>query len=625
MKKRLPIMWRVVALVVLAAMPLALALLPLPSAAVPVFAQSTLYSYDGNGWTVEDADPGAENPEGVFNDFLSCSGDLTKLQVGEYVTYDLGSSYVIDKILLRAEAFNNAEVYLSPNNVAFSLVVGTGTTSCLGGEAEYEITPFQARYIKFYSPSPVVTGKVDIDYFGIHTTTLPTETPFPTASPPPTQPIACITVTPQPTSTRQPTPTPFGLTPLPTSTPITATPTATPAPGFVSDISKFQSTLSPWTALISTRPGAQNATWSSEIGPDTLSGAAFLPYTIDYDGVISTTSAPSGAIIFVRAEGFPTPIRLTGNFKSDPVQQFHDNYVRVLYLDPDYNGVGQAAFVHVGIRSIGSVWSQLDFTILPGQFGGSGKVTAIIIDGVASGTPVESQGGLTSYGYTFDGRQAGAFADDVRFYAGANAIATSFPVCQGSGPTGPPPVPTKTCTIRLVNVDVYSGCKTPESVIDLIGWLSYWFCRVWRFFSFLNENRAQLQAIMDRQALAEPIGTLNELDEAFAILKDIFASVGNTYNTADYRAVNWSGLLDWSFLDRPILPSTEDISPSTYMGSCPTELANVSQVTSRSACYIVYILRSKMSILGFMQWALDIIAVLGFLYYVAENWFAKNG
>jgi len=408
------------------------------------------------------------------------------------------------------------------------------------------------------------------------------------------------------------------LTPLPTSTPIT--PTATPPPSFDSGVAKFDNSIAPWTANISASYNPVNGhylEWRATAGPDGLPGVAFQKdawgLLADTPSILTDTFPFTGTLVYVRPSGFSFPLRITGQVKwSNAILSGDTAYIRIWYFDPDYIAVGQGAWVTrpPDWIKIGADWASFGYTIT--QAGGSGRVTVIMItEELDSAAPYPVGQGM--------------LLDNLRIYSGPLAVSGSFPVCQGSGPTGPPPIPTKTCTIRLVNVDVYSGCKTPESVIDLIGWLSYWFCRVWRFFSFLNENRAQLQAIMDRQALAEPIGTLNELDEAFAILKGIFGSVGNTYNTADYRAVNWSGLLDWSFLDRPILPSTEDVSPSTYMGSCPTELANVSQVTSRSACYIVYILRSKMSILGFMQWALDIIAVLGFLYYVVENWFAKNG
>jgi len=467
----------------------------------------------------------------------------------------------------------------------------------------------------------------------------PTE---PTASPLPPQPTACVTVTPTPPATAQRTPTPFNLTPHPSSTPgaPTATPTATATPGifFVGDISKFDSTLSPWTALVSDRPYGSSilAAWSNVVGADQVAGAAFLPFYIDYDGVAYTGSAPGGAIVFSRPSGFPKPIRITGEFKSDPIPQNKTNYVRLFYLSPDYFG-SSPVWVFAGIKALNPTWSILDFTVSP-----TATVTALVIDSVNSGTPFSSETGVTSAGYSIDfdgnityvpnppgGRVAGAYADDLRIYAGANAISGSYPVCQGTGGSGKPPIPTKQCKVNAIVTNVYAGCTTPTDTLDLAGWISYYFCRLWHYLWFVNENRQQITDIIDRQNSNEPIGTLNEMDDVLGVLYETVSNVGAVYEGNDYYTIDWASLfagwnIDFGNITAGWNTTPDPINRQEVLNACPSVIANMNPDVQKSACFVIWLIKIKLRWWVFLQYILDASSII-FALTVILDWVGKHG
>jgi len=590
------------------------------------------------GWSVYDSN-NVVNPDHVFDGYASVS----RIQNG-WVIFDLGASFVVDYVSAWSADSNLLIVQHSSNAVSWSDPVSIGCFNFCSQDGFFTApnVGLTLRYLRFLTTNTDAT----FNYFAVNilSDTPPTPTPFPTASPLPPQPTACVTVTPTSPATAQRTPTPFNLTPHPqaSTTPggATATPAATATPGifFVSDISKFATSLSPWTALISSRPNGSTilAEWSNVIGTDQTAGAAFLPFYGDYDGVAYTASAPTGAIVFSRPSGFPKPIRITGDFKSDLIPQFRTNYVRIFYLSPDYAG-SSPVWVFAGAKALNSTWSILDFTIQP-----TSTVTALVVDSVNSGTPFDPDTGVTSGGYFLDasggityvpdppgGRMAGAFADNLKIYAGSNAIAGSYPVCQGTGGSGKPPIPIKQCKIKAVTTNVYAGCTAPTDGLDLAGWITYYFCRLWHYLWFVNENRAQITDILDRQNSNEPIGTLGEMDDALGVLYETVSSVGAVYSGNDYYTIDWSTLfagwnVDFDNITKDWKTTPDPIDEQAVLNACPSTIANMNKSIQKSPCFVIWLIKIKLRWWVFFQYALDASAIIYVLSVILE-WLGQHG
>jgi len=541
-----------------------------------------------------------------------------------YIRYDLGAVYSVDYLRF----YRNGDIDFRWSADAINWGENTdfqGTLGCnFGIVPDMGIGTQNVRYIEVFEN----TGGASWSFFQVHILgASPTATPYATASPLPPQATACVTATPLLTATPQRTPTPFGSqipatatkTPTPggpTAMP-TATATGTQPPSFDSGVATFAQSLSPWTVSSPNPYPPYNTEWQSTIGADGQPGVAFMKDYIGYlettPSVFTTTAPLTGSLAYVRPAGMFFPLRVTGQVKmTRPVAQGETDYIRVWYYDPDYVSAGVGAWV---MRppdwiSVSAEWTHFSYSVT--QSGGSGKVSAIAIsEEFLDAPPLEAGDGV--------------LLDNLRVYSGPLAVAQSYPTCQGSGPGGTIPPPTKICTIKQKPINVFA-CAQPESLLEIGGWISYLWCNVSTYFSFLPQNRDQIQAIADRQNLSEPVGTLNELDDVFGVLGMIFSGVGDAYETAQYRTVDWSSLLDLSFIDRGFdVPTDTAPSPNEYLGDCPATISNLSQSTRTTACYIIYTLRHKTTALGFAQWGLDILALTGLITYVVQTWFAKNG
>jgi len=208
--------------------------------------------------------------------------------------------------------------------------------------------------------------------------------------------------------------------------------------------------------------------------------------------------------------------------------------------------------------------------------------------------------------------------DNLRVYSGPLAVAQSYPTCAGSGGAGRPPVETKICRIKHIKLDVMAtGCTQPESLIDVVGWLSYWFCWLGKYFSWLPENTAQAIALQDRQANVEPVGTILELNNVVEMFTWLFQDIYGTWTVGQYYNIDWSLLLDFSRLDdipAEIQSNYENLQPVNFAAlraRCPAFLGHGGSFETY-ACYAVVTARD-MPQFGLLQWTITVVPILALI------------
>lgn len=456
------------------------------------------------------------------------------------------------------------------------------------------------------------------------TPTAPAATPF-------FQPTACVTATARPTATRQATPTGFVIsTPTPTRTPTpggpTATPgpsaTGTPLPSFDSGVATFAQSLQPWT--FSEQPsigGVYLTEWRETAGPDGNPGVAFMKDIVgigDTPSVLTTTEPLSGSLTYSRPVGMFLPLRVTGAAKwSDVILPGESVYLRAWYYDPDYISVGQGAWVTEPPHKaqFSSAWGSISVSV--SQHGGSGRVTAVAISEEIDGDIRTGEGALL---------------DNLRVYSGPTAVNGSFPTCQGSGGVGSSPIQTKVCIINQIPIDVYGDCDAPDSVIDVVGWLAYLYCRLVIYFKFLNENRQQLSDLIARQNLDEPFGTFIEAGEVTGVFTDILHDISsiNDSNALSYRTIEWSTLWNFRQLDDLATLLHKPVSDPTILqqlrSRCPafSEDGMNTKLFRDYGCLVFVFVRDRLPIFGVWQWLMDGASLIGVMVYAYSILFKKS-
>lgn len=474
------------------------------------------------------------------------------------------------------------------------------------------------QYMRYLRLTEVANNSATFDTVELYYDVPATPTPAPTfATPLPPQPTACVTAMPTATATRQASPTPLiQRTPTPGGATATPGPTATgtPLPSFDSGIATFAQSLQPWTATEHFSFGGLYVTeWQSTNGPDGQPGAAF---TKDFVGLLDNPSGPlttteplSGSMTFSRPGGMFFPFRVTGSVKwSASILGGESAYLRVWYYDPDYISPGQGAWVTDPPNwrdQFSSDWGHFSFSLV--QHGGSGRVTAVAISEELDGDERSGEGALL---------------DNLRVYSGPQAVAGSFPVCQGSGGTGPRPVETKFCNIKQITADVYATCKAPDNVIDVVGWLAYLYCRLVIYFQFLPQNRQQITDLIARQNADEPFGTFVEVSNITGVIGDMFSAFSSTYgaNAVNYRTINWSELFNFRQLDdiQTLLHIPNDPGVvERYRSRCPVlQDDNMnSQLFRNYGCLVIVFTRDQLPFFGAWQWVIDISSIIGLVIY----------
>lgn len=590
----------------------------LPST-VPIALAYTGLHYSTNdvseslGWSIYDY-LNVDNPDHIFDG----TADPSHIHNG-WVIVDLGTSFVVDYVIAACANCGDLVVSYSTNAIDWSDSVAVGGAN-FGEHTGYFSAPdvgVTLRYLKFSTDNT----DASFNYFAanILADTPPTNTPTPLptyATPLPSQPTACVTAMPTATATHPATPTPFvAHTPTPGGPTATPGPTATgtPLPSFDSGVANFAQSMQPWTASEHFQFGGLYMTeWRSTAGPD---GAPGVVFTKDYVGltnnppnVVTTTEPLSGSLTYNRQSGMYFPFRVTGQVKwSTSMLSGESAYLRVWYFDPDYSGVGQGAWVTDPPnwrKQFGANWDGFSFAMV--QHGGSGRVTAVAISEELDGTARAGEGALL---------------DDLRVYSGPQAVAGSFPVCQGTGGTGTRPVETKFCNIKQIMTDVYATCKAPTG-FDVAGWLAYLYCRLVIYFQFLPQNRQQITDLIARQNADEPFGTFVEVGNITEVIGDMFSNFSSTYgaNAVNYRTINWSELFNFRQLDaiQTLLHIPNDPGVvERYRSRCPVlqDDSMNSHLFRNYGCLVIVFMRDQLPFFGAWQWVIDISSIIGLVIY----------
>lgn len=476
----------------------------------------------------------------------------------------------------------------------YSISVGANSIDLTSAAVAERTTPKIILYFYGYN---FMSGSFD-NFAAVTTDAL--ATPFPLST------ITCITATTSiPTPTRTPfamTPTPGGPTPTRTPTPA-GTLTPTPGPKYDSGTIRFETSLAPFSASAYTNT-TKITQWENSTGIDNMPGVAYVKDNLSFlpAEVGGATSATVKGQLVLQVSQLTLPFSVSGYAKQE-VHSGETGYINIWYFDPDYSGVGQGAWVAAAAMKTNTVWDM--FSAVVQRHGGSGKVSAVAF-------------GEVGPAYDLD---RGIYFDNLRISSGKDG--SHLPVCGTQGGAGGSGIGgVKQCEIKITYVDA-STCKAPTG-IDVPGWLSFQFCRLWYYFNFGPANRAQVSDLIARQNANEPIGTLNELDDSFAIvsgmLSDIFAI--NAANTVNYRSFDASLLLDWSAIDTPPdIASAAQADVGDFMSGCSDAIRNLSQTVQQSACWTVSAVRnSRYPFLSIVQWAWDLVWLIVFVAYFNSSW-----
>lgn len=590
-----------------------------------------------------------ENAIGMWTGTCDAQINNSGGSAGSWLTLDFGQVYSgISQLRIfgyTATDLKYYNIYVSLDGVDWSYVnqIGSQLKNCY----DPKITPLESasfRYVKILEGNNAAFRIDTVEIY--YSETLPmTPTPFATVTPLPARPTACVTVTPVPSSTPPRTPTPFVLTPWPTSTATTTptlggptatpspTPTGTPGPSFDTGYIKFEQSLSPWTVgdsppvstTVLTTSWLNVAGMDSSLGVAQIGDSMAILYNDDVEDAGEGTIRREqiyDALVFSNPTSFTLPFRVIGIAKwSRPIPEGRHVYLNLWYYDTSitdsFKWVREKRTT-LKRKEQSDTWNAFDFVV-------SVPVTSVIglsdnpnIVAIALAPSVSNPAGTGTM-----------LVDNLRIYSGPLAVAASYPVCQGTGVTGKPPVAIKQCKIRFVGVNVYAGCTAPKDTLDIAGWIGYYFCRLWKYFWFSGDNRAQITGILDRQNSNEPIGTLNEMPDSLNALYETASSILNVYSRNDYYTVDWSTLfagwtVDLSNITKDWRTTPDPIDEQAFLNSCPATIANMSKETQRSACFVIWVLKMKLRFWVFLQYALDATAIIYALATVIE-WLAQHG
>jgi hypothetical protein len=466
------------------------------------------------------------------------------------------------------------------------------------------------------------------------------DVPLP-ATPLPQAALPCITGTTSISTTTKATMTPFGptRTAAPTRTPGGPTPTATPpytvtvqpisgTASYDSGVIKFDTDVSQLSArgtVNSSGMAYKFLRWDPTIGNDGKPGVGYFhDMTIQFGMTLTVQDVDTitGMVSFEKPGGFgsgPVAVSLYAR-TAYTMTTGQGHWIRVWYLDNNYDGQGTAMWVSqwdtyvqgantpsstVGGLQLSNTWRKLGAVV---QAPAGHTISAIGFDDYMSGSG-EPGAPCTGYGCVY--------MDDLRVGYG-DAAGLVLPYCEGTDPRAGRNGTYKTCVVNVVSVDVLSACVAPTS-LDLGAWLQYLWCRIWRYFGFLTENRAQVDAIIARQSVNEPFGSVSEVGAINDDLNDKITQLRSTNKPAVQSPIDWiATMLDGSALDR--LPRFEvpDVgSAAQYMSDCPAE-AMFSNSTASGACMALYMMRQTI-IITLFQWGLNAIFVVGVVMMIRSD------
>jgi hypothetical protein len=447
--------------------------------------------------------------------------------------------------------------------------------------------------------------------------TLPTSTPTPTPTagtpgyatqlPFPTE--YCITATtgaatPTPYYDGSPTPTPTGtlVTPTPTGTFIAPTATVTSTAGapdiYVSDVFKFPTSLSPWTKTsVFLFPPPVGASWSTEHGPDDISGTVRLTYN-EISHPVTSTVAPAGGIVWTRGSNIPSPLYVKVSVKSDTVYAGSYNYL-VLHTK-DVRGFWAVA----DAQMIGTGWREITF--YTADFA---PYSAIGFAAYSCNSPSWHTCNPVSYSA---GTLAGALVDNIQILAGSYANTLATRPCPETGSDNE----YRICRLYVTTIDVYAACRPPEDWLNVGGWLSWLRCRIEKYFAFDQiVNGAQLQSMYTFGYTQEPLGSAAD----FAILiqegRDSFeqarAEQPGTFTVPDMDVFFSTGGLEPIVLT---VPGHDD----DYLIQCPPQFNTVNEGIRKGLCFSIYAVKTQPASYVFIQ-ALNWLANLAAFIFLLQT------
>lgn len=476
--------------------------------------------------------------------------------------------------------------------------------------------------------------------------TTPTAVPA-TATPASWLMMPCLPVTATATYTLSVrTPTPYGRTATPpgaTITPggptLTPMPTGTPNPSassYDSGVFHFDTDVAPLEASgqVNSAGSHKFLEWSNTIGYDGNPGAAY------FDGggasnvlTLSVSSLAYGfnAVTWHKTGGFGSgPVAVSFYAKTSYQQMAGDRHMlRIWYLDPHYDSAGPAwvtfwspthgdpAYVFgVDGLELSSNWNHIGYLITP--VGGSGHIDAI-------GITNEAYSEL-SYPYVYN-PTFGVYLDDLRVTYG-DANYTHFEICgpgggglsPGTGEWGPggPNRPGQVCIVTISTIDVTtSACTQPAEWTDIGGWISWVWCRITAYFTWIKQNNDQLSAMVNSQIGIEPFGSITEMGGVVGTISnelDMLQQANHNNGVAPYDFAN---LMDMSALDQK--PDLHVVTSTSYdyLAQCPSEIISQDSTAMRSACMSIYLLRTTPAV-QIIQWILNGAFVI-MLIYVTIN------
>lgn len=444
--------------------------------------------------------------------------------------------------------------------------------------------------------------------------------------------LPCVTGTVAATSTVQPTLTPYGratLTATVTSTPGGPTPTPrAPVSGTASYDSgtlNFAHDVSQLSAMGTVNDPSyayKFLRWSDALGHDGDPGAAWFHTNV---GTVTTVTVAdlndhSGVVGFTKTGAWSSPVAVSLYARTAyTMAQGQDHFIRVWYLDPNYDGAGTAVWVSQwdeyvqGSNTLGSDVGGLQLSNEWRKFGAvvtapaGHTITAIGFDDYFAGTGAVGAP-CPTYGCVY--------LDDVHIAYGDAAMFV-LPICGSTGGTrtGRGVPLTRTCVIPYIEKDMRAICVAPTT-IDLGAWVSYLWCNLVRFFGFYQENTDQVNLIVERQSAVEPFGSIAESGDVYDDLSGVVTNLQASNKPQTQSPIDWIAMMaDGSALDHLPQFTVPDIASSAqYMANCPAE-AMLSTSTTAGACMALYMMRQTIVITLF-QWGLNALFVVGVIALV---------
>lgn len=471
-----------------------------------------------------------------------------------------------------------------------------------------------------------ITFELIVDFDPTSATPTPTPqlaTPFPVTQ-------ACIPGNLLPTRTPTAaarTPTPFGTrTPAATATLTATVVPATPAPAGLNILTDFTGSLSPWTQ----NGVSPLVAHSTDIGPNSQPGIVRMPFsdapTENTPGQLSPPNiTPGGNLLIYERLNMPRQLRVIADVQFPEMLSGTYTYIQVFYWPDD--GLGTAAWVLAGNIRVNAAWHKITFYMnVPNTYGHPRAVALRAVSGISTiDNPL---------GFAPQAASGSVQLDNLRLVAGAEAndpTATGLPVCTGTGGgTGSTRPITKICQIAINRVDVFKNCITPENILDIGAWINWLWCRVSRYFSFVQENRQQLESLQSRQQIQQPVGPIMELpnviDVFVAILADINAT--NNANAVYYRQFDFNRILDFGAWGSGDIFQIDFNAINTNIPDsrfdCEIGFSNLPVGMRRGVCFATNTVRESTPIIPAIQWLADIGAVVMLISYFRNTWMSKN-